>query len=343
LVDLIRSGKAPEVIRRKGAEGKLPLPAEDTLEILTLLATGGEADLREKALETLRQWDATEMRRVLADPQTVPEVLHFAAQELAPNREEVREVLLCNPGLPLEARSLLQSGPAFDSMAVKGSTSAPGAAEAQPTPSTPLSDAVQAFDDTGDVAAQPEEATIETLARLAAGEPLEDVAGAQADVPPEVTKRDDELTQNDRETLIQKIARMAVVQKIKAALTGNLETRSLLIRDANKLVSRAVLQSPRISETEAESYAAAKNVSEEVLRLIAANRKFMKMYVVMRALANNPRAPIDITLPLLPRLNPKDLKGLSQNRNIPDVIRSMGLKLMKQKEDALKPKLGGKH
>ncbi len=83
-MDLIRSGKAPEVIRRKGAEGNLPLPAEDKIEILTLLATAPEADLREKALETLRGWDRAEIRRVMASPQTAPEVLRFAAEQLLP-------------------------------------------------------------------------------------------------------------------------------------------------------------------------------------------------------------------------------------------------------------------
>ena len=65
------------------------------------------------------------------------------------------------------------------------------------------------------------------------------------------------------------------------------------------------------------------NVSEEVLRLIAKNRAFIKKYTVARALINNPRAPIDVTLPLLPRMNEKDLKGLSLNRNVPEVIRGM--------------------
>ena len=184
---------------------------------------------------------------------------------------------------------------------------------------------------------------IEILAKLAAGAQIEDVTGAQVEAPPEVTKRDDELTPKDRETLIEKINRMTVVEKIKAALTGNMETRSLLIRDSNKIISRAVLQSPKISDTEAESYAAAKNVSEEVLRLIAANRKFMKTYVVMRALVNNPRAPIDVTMPLIARMNDRDLKGLSLNRNVPEVIRSMAIKAIKQKEEATKPKLPGKH
>ena len=135
---------------------------------------------------------------------------------------------------------------------------------------------------------------------------------------------------------------MSVVEKIKAALTGNMETRSLLVRDSNKIISRAVLQSPKISDTEAESYAAAKNVSEEVLRLIAQNRKFMKSYVVMRALVNNPRAPVDITMPLFMRLNERDLKGVSLNRNVPEVIRSLAIKTIKQKEDANKPKLPGR-
>jgi hypothetical protein len=136
---------------------------------------------------------------------------------------------------------------------------------------------------------------------------------------------------------------MTVVEKIKAALTGNMETRSLLVRDSNKIISRAVLQSPKISDMEAEGYAAAKNVSEEVLRLIAMNRKFVKTYAVMRALINNPRAPIDVTMPLLGRINERDLKGLALNRNVPEVIRSMAIKMMKQKEESTKVKLPGRH
>ena len=111
-MDLIRSGKAPEVIRRKGAEGTLPLPVEDKIEILTLLAAAPEADLREKALETLRGWDRAEVRRVMASPQTAPDVLRFAAEQLLPEREELREILLWNPSLPAESRNLLQRKPA---------------------------------------------------------------------------------------------------------------------------------------------------------------------------------------------------------------------------------------
>jgi len=306
-VDLIRAGKAPPVILRKGAEGKLPLPTEEKIEVLTLLTANPETSLRATALATLKGWDYTEVRRVLASPLTAPDVLRIAAEHLLAGHEELREVLLRNPSLPEETRRKLQ-----------------------PTPPTP------------------EETVRELLAKLAEALQQEDAEVLQElppeiEAPPEVTKEDNELSAADRETLLQKISRMTAVEKIKAALTGNMETRMILVRDSNKVVARAVLQSPKVSDTEIEAYASAKNVSDEVLRLIATSRKYMKTYVVPRALVNNPRAPIDVTLPLINRLNSRDLKGLTLNRNIPDVIRSAATKLVKQKEDASKPKLPGKH
>jgi hypothetical protein len=346
-VELIRSGKAPEVIRRKGAAGALPLPVEDKIEILTLLASAPEADVREKALETLRGWNRGEVCRVMASPQTAHDVLRFAAEHLLPERQELREILLWNPSLPAEARDALQQKPAPTPAAPAAADPAPRQPQPEPLRAPAVQGAAKESSGSHEAEAAPkpaaEETAVEILAKLAAGASIEDVAGEHAEAPPEVKKRDDELTPKDRETLIEKIGRMTVVQKIKAALTGNMETRSLLIRDSNKIISRAVLQSPKISDTEAESYAAAKNVSDEVLRLIAANRKFMKSYVVMRALVNNPRAPIDVTMPLLSRMNDRDLKGITQNRNVPEVIRSMAIKSIKQKEEASKPKLPSKH
>ena len=347
-MDLIRSGKAPEVIRRKGAEGNLPLPAEDKIEILTLLAAAPEADLREKALETLRGWDRAEVRRVMASPQTAPDVLRFAAEQLlaGARRTEGNTALEPQPSGRIPRSAATEACPPTCGRGGSG-WDRPASLSRNPSLRLPMPEAAKESPSKPEPEPAPkpaeEEAAVEILAKLAAGAKIEDVTGAQVEAPPEVTKRDDELTQKDRETLIEKINRMSVVEKIKAALTGNMETRSLLIRDSNKIISRAVLQSPKISDTEAESYAAAKNVSEEVLRLIAANRKFMKTYVVMRALVNNPRAPIDVTMPLIGRMNDRDLKGLSLNRNVPEVIRSMAIKAIKQKEEATKPKLPGKH
>ena len=176
-----------------------------------------------------------------------------------------------------------------------------------------------------------EECLLANLATTAAGEaPSESVSprGLVTDANPSEEKR---------KTLIQKISSMSVVEKIKLALTGNLESRMILVRDPNKLVARCVLQSPKVTDSEVESYASATNVTEEVLRLLALSRKYMKSYAVVRTLVNNPRAPIDITLPLLKRLNDKDLKGLTINRNVPEVLRGMSSKMIKQRELAKKP------
>lgn len=146
-----------------------------------------------------------------------------------------------------------------------------------------------------------------------------------------------------RETLLQKISRLSAADKIKMALTGNQEERVILIRDSNKIVSRSVLQSPKLSDLEAESYAAMKTVTEEILRLISTNRKFMRIYGVVLALVNNSRTPIDVSVPLINRLNDRDMKNLSINKNVPEVVRSMAHKFIKQKEEANRPKLPGKH
>ena len=145
-----------------------------------------------------------------------------------------------------------------------------------------------------------------------------------------------------RETLLQRISRMTAAEKIALALKGNQEERLVLIRDANKVVARSVLQSPKVTDADIEAYASMKSVTEEVLRLISTNRALIKNYAVVRALLNNPRTPVDVCLPMLPRLNERDLKGLAMNKNVAEVLRSMATKMIKQKEEANKPKLPGK-
>ncbi len=150
---------------------------------------------------------------------------------------------------------------------------------------------------------------------------------------------DDDKEDPKKMTLLQKINKMTPSEKIKAALTGNMEERLLLIRDSNKLVARAVLGSPKLTDQEIENIASMKNVTEEVLRLISMNRKFMRTYAVVRQLINNPRTPIDVGMSLLHRVNDRDMKALMLNKNIAEVVRGMALKMMKQKEEANKPKL----
>jgi len=77
-----------------------------------------------------------------------------------------------------------------------------------------------------------------------------------------------------------------------------------------------------------------RNVQETVLRTITLKRKFMKSYAVVKALVNNPRTPMDVSLTLLPHLLLNDLKVLVTNKNIADTIRKLATKLYNQKKIA---------
>jgi hypothetical protein len=137
--------------------------------------------------------------------------------------------------------------------------------------------------------------------------------------------------QQKRVTLLQRLSKMRVVERVQLALKGNREERLLLIRDPCKVVQRAVLQSPRISEREVETFASMANLSEDVLRLIGRNRAFIGNPIIVRNLMNNAKTPLDISLHFLPNCTSQDLKALTLNRNIQETLRSSATRLQRQR------------
>jgi hypothetical protein len=125
-----------------------------------------------------------------------------------------------------------------------------------------------------------------------------------------------------RASTVQKIAGLNVAQRMTLAMKGSREERAVLIRDPNKIVAVAVLSSPKLTETEVESIAKMANVSDEILRMIGFSRAWTKNYAVVHALVKNPKTPVAISMNFLSRLSDKDLRNLSTNRNVPDVLRN---------------------
>ena len=125
----------------------------------------------------------------------------------------------------------------------------------------------------------------------------------------------------DEQTALQRIAALNVAQRIALAMKGSREERAILIRDPNKIVAVAVLSSPKMTESEVEAIAKMASVSEEILRIIAHTRAWMKNYGVVAGLTKNPKTPLALSMNLLPRLTDRDLRVLSTDRNIPDVLR----------------------
>lgn len=139
-----------------------------------------------------------------------------------------------------------------------------------------------------------------------------------------------------RQTLLQRLAKMTVAQRVQYAIKGGSEARRTLIRDTNKVVQRAVLQSPRLTDQEVEAFASMSSLTDEILRLIAGNRTFRKNYVVVRNLINNAKTPLDVTLHMLPILNAQDLKRLTTNKNVPETLRTSAAKLQRTRAEQKK-------
>ena len=131
----------------------------------------------------------------------------------------------------------------------------------------------------------------------------------------------------ERVSLIRRIMFMNTKDRMKLALKGDREARSILVRDSNKVVCSAVVNNPRITEQEVENIAAMRTVSDEVLRLIAMNRSWARNYPIIHNLARNPRTPIPTAMNILPRIRTKDLNGIAQNRNVSEGVRRQATRL----------------
>jgi hypothetical protein len=124
-----------------------------------------------------------------------------------------------------------------------------------------------------------------------------------------------------------RLLKLDVGERAKEARRGDQETRMILIKDSNKLVALAVLANPKLTLHEVEMIAASRNVGEEVLREIAANKDWIKSYSVTLALVNNPKTPVPMGLTFLPKLRTRDLRFVGKNKGVPEVIRMSAKRL----------------
>ncbi len=309
----IISGRARPEQKLAVCSAGTPLGREERTELLAILAADADPAIAERAHNAILTQPMESFLMALARPDVDPRFFEFCADNLG-ERPQVADALAANAACPAEfvtrvSAQLTSAGIQVLLDNLDRLTSYPA-----------LSSAL-AYSE----AATPEQK--ELLAEFETNAVIEEkeIEDAAAEVVPDVKKR---------KTLLQKLSTMNIVQRIQLAVKGGREERMLLIRDPNKIVQRGVLQSPRLTDLEIENFAAMANVSQEVLRLIANNRVFMKSYTVARNLTKNPKAPLDVTLHLLPRLTPTDLKQLSANKNIPETLRSTALKLQRQRNAA---------
>ena len=157
--------------------------------------------------------------------------------------------------------------------------------------------------------------------------PDEERDGPLVEAPTELSAVDDK-----SEKAPQLVSMLPILERMKLAMRGTREQRAILIRDPHKMVALAVLSSPKLTENEVETFARMGNVSEEVLRVIARTRAWMKNYAIMSALTRNPKTPPALSLRLVPQLNARDVRMLSLDRNVPEGLRIAARKFLSAAE-----------
>jgi len=130
----------------------------------------------------------------------------------------------------------------------------------------------------------------------------------------------------------QKIMKMSVSEKVKLANMGNKEIRGILLRDSNRLVAVAAVRSQRITDGEILIQANNKTASDDVLRVIYHDREWTKQYPIKLALVRNPKTPQALAMKFLGSLRDSDVKGLSRDKNVPNIVQQMARKMIEKKE-----------
>jgi hypothetical protein len=351
-VEQFRKGGVPRDLRLMAAQGALPLKPSDLAELLHHLLSDADAAIGQSASATLMAMPAEEVFPIAKDRDTPPALLGW----LLSTREEreIREAALQNPSTPDEAvegitgflgeelaelvvinqvrllrrTSLLEvlekntqlnkdQQRRLRELRESFRIGLPGAPPAAAAPAAP----------------PPPEPAAEPVPEVPPAEPPVDVTALNPDDAVIHFLPEDEREDKEKVSAVQRLYRQNTAQKVITALKGTREERSVLVRDPNRMVATAVLGSPRLTEAEVETFAGMRNISDEILRQIGTHRDWTKKYAVVSNLVKNPRTPIGISLSMVARLNPRDIKGLATDRNVPEVIRKQAQKFIKGQHD----------
>jgi hypothetical protein len=306
----IRSGTATNETKLAVCEGAVSLGPPERVEALAILASDANTAIQQRAANTLLALPIATVLAALAIPDAAPQLFGFCAAHWG-DRPRVADAMAMNAACPLDllrvvARQLSTSAVQHLLDNLDPLSSAPGLMAALVASSSLTAEQRAELQDLLKETPEPESAFVE----------------AAAEAVPDPAKR---------LTLLQRLAKMRVVERVQLALKGGREERILLIKDPCKVVQRAVLQSPRITDQEIESFAGMTILSEEVLRMIATSRVHRKNYNVVHNVMFNPKAPLDVTLHMLTMVTPMDLKVLSKSRNIPETLRTAASRLHLQR------------
>jgi hypothetical protein len=150
----------------------------------------------------------------------------------------------------------------------------------------------------------------------------------EIEVPTELLEEPEAPAPPPPRSLYAQILGMTVPQKIKLALRGNHDARMILIRDTNKVIRRFILQNPRISDAEVIAITRTRGSDEDLLRIIAERRDWMRNYQVRLGLATNPKTPLVLALRLVSTLDERDIRQITRSKNVPQAVAAQARRLI---------------
>ncbi|MEA2559682.1 MAG: hypothetical protein QOH06_1186 [Acidobacteriota bacterium] len=331
LLDQVRSG-ANRQLQVLAASGFLPLAPEDLIPLQVQFARGRDAELAGKASEALRQVDVRVAAPFLEHLAGEDVLAFFAVQISHPRlietilrRRDVPRRLLVDLArrLPPDLQEIL----VLRQDAILDEPEILSALEANPQ----LSNYVQRRITEYREHLLPRERTVRPVPVPEGPEEIDDDALAAAVAAVRSLPPEGEIEEKTGLSEGQ-IRMLSVPARLKLARGAPRNLRNLLLRDTNPQVACAALLFNNLSDQEIEQTASSRSVQQEVLDAIARKREWIGRYPVMKALIQNPRTPLTIALKYVPKLAVKDLRDMAKDRNIPDAVRSMALRLYRIKQ-----------
>jgi len=332
LLDQIRSGNRQ--LQTLAAEGLLPVSFEQLVPLQVFLARGEDPAVAELAARSLAAVDPRLASSFLAG-EADDEVLGYFAEQL---------------GHPLLIEAILRRRDVPRSILV----------DLAPRLSTDLQELLLLRQDA--IVEEPaildalaENPQLSTYSQRRIGEYREHLLprerSAPADDPGDVPGEDEEMPEEefvaavaavravpavgeiDEQTRLSEgqIRMLPLPARIKLSRGASRSLRNLLVRDSNARVAISCLANNPVSEQEVETVARNRSVVEDVLVYIGRRREWAGRTSIQRALAQNPRTPVALALRIVPKLSVRDLKDLGRDRNIPDAVRTLALRLYRIK------------
>ncbi|MCF6266800.1 MAG: hypothetical protein L3J57_09685 [Desulfuromusa sp.] len=298
-------------VRLAAARGALPMSGHNLVTVLFVFYHGENLELKEEALSTLQTLPAQILLAALSQPELHPSIIDLIVK-LRYQDSVVMQTALSHRMIGIKSLLFLaenSSGAVLDMLShndeILRKTDVLRTAIINNTHADKLMKQRLGWVEPTVVEPEP----VVEKQQVAASTEGEDV-----------DTLDDEELEEEVLSKYQELQEMSVADKIKMALTGDKEWRTLLIRESNKQVNTAVLKNPRISEGEVLNVAKNRSSSDELIRIILLNRDWVKLYEMKKALVVHPRTPLQTAMRYMTFLSEKDIKELAKSREVGQAI-----------------------